>query len=244
MRGDTNELCKNCHAAKCGVGGVPISRATDKMDCVICHGGHASDSKGLLGPYGHAAFLEEKCDQCHNPITADGDITTRVSGTALCYNCHRKELLKLREHDVHLDDSKGSCGLCHSYHASKKKNMTAKESRVCLPCHGNTEKRTALMEKALKSVRCVPVKNRKCFECHVPPHSLSPLYFREDSIGTCGGCHAQQHKVAHPVGDNVKDPRNGRSVTCVTCHSMHNSKAGFMLYFDRKRQLCIQCHKK
>jgi predicted CXXCH cytochrome family protein len=244
IRADANKLCKGCHSAKCKVGGVLISSTTEKMDCITCHGGHASDSKGLLGPYGHSAFLQEKCDQCHNPIIADTKITMRIAGKDLCFSCHKRVSVKLRDSDVHLNDSKGACGMCHSYHASKKKNMTVKESQVCFSCHENTEKRTVLMEKALKTIRCVPVKDRKCFECHVPPHSTNPLYFKADSIQTCANCHTQQHKVAHPVGQNVKDPRNGQPLTCVTCHSMHSSKAEFMLYFDRKRQLCIQCHKK
>ena len=101
-----------------------------------------------------------------------------------------------------------------------------------------------LMEKALKSIRCTPVKERQCFECHIPPHSNNNLYFRADDIQTCARCHVRQHKVAHPQGPDVKDPRNGQPITCITCHSMHASKAQFMLIYDGKRQLCIQCHKK
>jgi predicted CXXCH cytochrome family protein len=100
------------------------------------------------------------------------------------------------------------------------------------------------MEKALRTIRCVPVKDRKCFECHIPPHSNNPLYFKADSIETCARCHVQEHKVAHPMGKDAIDPRNGQPITCITCHSMHSSKAEFMLIYDRKRQLCIQCHKK
>ncbi len=239
-----NKLCRKCHSAKCKAAGVSIAFAVEKLECTSCHGGHSSDTKGLLGPYGHSAFLEKKCEQCHHPIVADKKITTKISGKDLCFSCHKKDTTKIKEGDVHINDAKGGCTLCHSYHASKKKNLTVKESLVCFTCHQNTEKRMLLMEKALKSIRCVPVKDRKCFDCHIPFHSLSLLYFRADNIQTCVKCHTQQHKVTHPLGQNVKDPRNGQPVTCITCHSMHSSKAEFMLYFDRKRQLCIQCHKK
>ena len=165
-------------------------------------------------------------------------------GSDLCFQCHKKDSQKFRENDVHGSDANGGCTMCHSYHASKRKNLTVKESAICITCHETTEKSTVLMEKALKGVRCVPVKDRQCFECHIPPHSTQELYFREDSIQTCARCHEAEHKVAHPLGKDAIDPRNGQPITCITCHSMHASKAEFMLIYDRKRQLCIQCHKK
>ena len=244
IRDNPNKLCKSCHAAKCKAGNVSITFAIEKLKCDECHSGHSSNTSGHLGPYGHTAFLDKKCEQCHNPIVADKKITTKMSGKDLCLSCHKKDPAKLRENDVHIKDEKGGCSLCHSYHASKRKNLTMKESQLCYTCHKDTEKRTIFMEKALKSIKCVPVKDRRCFECHIPPHSMNKLYFRADNIQTCSRCHTQQHKVTHPLGQDVKDPRNGQPITCITCHGMHSSKAEFMLYFDRKRQLCIQCHKK
>ncbi len=239
-----NKLCRNCHSPKCRANNVSIVSHIEKMRCDECHSGHYSDYTCLLGPYGHSSFLNKKCEQCHNPIEANKKITTKIEGRNLCLGCHKMGETKLKVKDVHLDDNTGGCGMCHSYHASKRKNMTNSELLSCINCHENTEKRTQFMEKALKSIRCIPVKDRKCFECHTPPHSISKLYLKADEIQTCARCHIQQHKVAHPLGENVKDPRNGQPITCITCHSMHSAKAEFMLYFDRKRQLCIQCHKK
>jgi predicted CXXCH cytochrome family protein len=237
------KICKNCHAPRCSVGNVSITSSTKDMDCSTCHSGHSSNTKGLLGPYGHTFFLNETCDQCHNPIVADRKITTKLSGKDLCFSCHPKDSTKYREADVHGGEKKG-CALCHNYHASKRKNLTVKEAGLCFTCHQDTEKRQTFMVKALKSIRCVPVKDGKCFECHVPPHSNNPLYFRGDNITTCSVCHTAQHTISHPIGNEVIDPRNGQPITCITCHSMHTAKAEFMLYFDRKRALCIQCHKK
>jgi len=242
--GRSNEVCKTCHAVKCTINNISITYATEKMDCIECHTGHASPYNGLLGPCGHKAFLEEKCETCHNPIKADARITTKNPGQSLCISCHKLDATKLKGDDVHIKEAKGGCTLCHNHHASKSSKFTVKASLICVSCHENTEKRTMFMEKAFKSLRCVPVKERKCFECHIPPHSQNPLYLTGDAIKTCSRCHARQHKVAHPLGPNVKDPRNGQPVTCITCHSMHSARAEFMLHFDRKRQLCIQCHKK
>ncbi|MEW6067763.1 MAG: cytochrome c3 family protein [Nitrospirota bacterium] len=239
-----NKLCKKCHLPRCKVKNVSITYATEKLDCTACHGGHASNFSGILGPYGHSAFLDKNCEQCHNPIIQNKKITTKTAGRDLCLNCHKKDKTKFREGDVHGTAEKGGCGMCHSYHASKRKSLTAKETAVCIKCHEGTEKKALLMEKALKSIRCIPVKDRKCFECHIPLHSDNPLYFKADEIKTCAICHTTQHKISHPLGQDVKDPRNDKPITCNTCHSMHSAKAEFMLHFDRKRQLCIQCHKK
>jgi len=244
IREASNALCQECHAPGCKAGDVSITFATKNMNCTSCHGGHASSKSGLLGPYGHTAFLNKTCEQCHNPMLPETAITTTKAGSALCFQCHKKDPKKFRENDVHGSDEQGGCGMCHSYHASKKKNLTIKESGSCYKCHEKVEKSTALMEKALRSIRCVPVKDRECFECHVPLHSPRELYFREDSIQTCARCHTLEHEVAHPLGQDALDPRDGKPMTCITCHSMHASKAEMMLIYDGKRQLCIQCHKK
>jgi predicted CXXCH cytochrome family protein len=117
-----NKLCKSCHAPKCRAGNVSITFATESLDCTTCHGGHASNVSGLLGPYGHTVFLEEKCEQCHEPIVADRKITTRIEGRELCFSCHKKDPAKYKENDVHGSAEKGGCAICHNYHASKKKS--------------------------------------------------------------------------------------------------------------------------
>jgi predicted CXXCH cytochrome family protein len=238
-----NKICKTCHQPRCTAASVSIFSITKDLDCNTCHTGHSSDSKGLLGPYGHTSFLNESCEQCHNPIATGVKITTKLSGKELCFSCHAEERTMVNEADVHEGDKKG-CTLCHDYHASMKKNLTVKESDFCFSCHQDTEKRQLSMVKALRSIRCEPVRDNRCFECHVPVHSHNPLYFREDNILTCARCHKAEHKVAHPMGKGVLDPRDGKPITCITCHSMHSAKADFMLYLDRKRALCIQCHKR
>ena len=99
------------------------------------------------------------------------------------------------------------------------------------------------MEKTLKSIKCTPVKERQCFNCHIPMHSDRPLYFRADGIDMCARCHETEHKITHPLGKDVIDPRDGGPLTCLSCHSMHDAKDEFLLTYDRNRALCIQCHK-
>jgi predicted CXXCH cytochrome family protein len=240
-----NKLCKKCHEPRCKAGQVSIALAVADTGCTACHSGHSSFDKGLLGPFGHKVFLEKKCEECHNPIKSQKDITTKMKGSDLCFNCHKRNMSKYEyvDNDIHVKDAKNPCIVCHDEHASNQKNLTKKETNVCAKCHESTERRTSAMEGALKSVGCEPIKDRKCFDCHIPSHSSRPLNYRADEIPLCARCHAAEHKITHPVGIDIKDPRNGRPLTCISCHSMHSANADFMLTHDRKRALCIQCHK-
>jgi predicted CXXCH cytochrome family protein len=240
-----NKLCQKCHGPKCKSGKVSIASIVKGMDCTACHSGHSSADKGLLGPFGHKVFLDKNCEECHNPIKSGRKITTKIKGEGLCFNCHKRDTSKYDyiADDVHTKDAENPCTLCHDHHASSQKNLTKKESNLCMKCHESTERRTAAMEHALKSTDCKPVKERKCFECHLPAHSSRPLNYRVDEIALCSRCHASQHKITHPLGDDVIDPRDGESLTCNSCHSMHSANAEYFLTHDRKRALCIQCHK-
>ncbi|MBI4849735.1 MAG: cytochrome c3 family protein [Nitrospirae bacterium] len=241
----SNKLCQKCHPPRCRAGEVSISTMVKDSDCTSCHTGHSSRTKGLPGPYGHTDFLIRNCEKCHNPITANAKITTRLEGQALCFSCHKKEDSKYKyiDNDVHVKNVKNPCNICHDYHGSRKKNLTKNEKKICNGCHESTEKRTASMEKALKTVRCAPVRDRKCFECHIPMHSDRPFNYRDAEDLMCARCHESQHKITHPIGATVIDPRNGKPVTCTSCHSMHSAMAEFLLTADRNRALCVQCHK-
>jgi predicted CXXCH cytochrome family protein len=237
------DTCKKCHTTiNCKAGDASIASVTKKMDCISCHSGHSSDKKGILGPYAHSIFLEKKCGECHKPISEGREIVTKYAGDRLCLNCHEKDT-SIIDDDVHRKDPESSCIMCHGPHASEKTNLTINESKLCVTCHEDTEKRTFFMEKALKSKReCEPIKNRECFECHVPVHSDKNLNFREDEFQLCNKCHEAEHKITHPMGPDVIDVRNGQPITCISCHSMHAASSKFMLTHDGKRTLCIQCH--
>jgi len=239
-----NTLCKKCHEPQCKVDRISIAALVQDSECTSCHSGHSSYDRGLLGPYGHKVFLDKNCEECHSPIKSGREMPAKIDGADLCFNCHKRSTLKYEyiDDDIHIKDAKNPCTVCHDHHASSQRNLTKKESRICINCHVSTERRTAAMEKALKTSKCEPVKKRQCFECHIPAHSSRPLNYRADELALCARCHASQHKITHPLGTDVKDPRNGQRMTCNSCHSMHSANADFMLTHDRKKALCIQCH--
>jgi predicted CXXCH cytochrome family protein len=58
----------------------------------------------------------------------------------------------------------------------------------------------------------------------------------------CASCHDEAETHAHPIGSNFNDPRTGAPLTCAGCHEPHSSDHEYMLSFDHRRDLCIQCH--
>ncbi len=138
-----NKICKKCHAPRCTAGIISISPVTKKLDCTSCHTGHGTKDKGLLGPYGHSAFLDKNCNECHNPIVDSKNITIKIEGKNLCFGCHSRGDTrdKYIDNDIHVKDVENPCIVCHDYHASAKKNLTINETRLCIPCHpGHREK--------------------------------------------------------------------------------------------------------
>ncbi|UCH82047.1 MAG: hypothetical protein JSW20_05310 [Nitrospiraceae bacterium] len=244
MRSEPTALCSECHVPRCKADGVSIASIVKDMDCTSCHSGHGSENSSALGPYGHTAFMNKDCGTCHNPITPGGAVSVRFKGEALCFNCHKKEEYIYVKDVQHAKGQSSQCNLCHSHHSSDKQDLTVTEGEVCIECHEKTEKRTVEMERGLKTKECSPIKDRKCFECHIPGHSDQTLSFRSDGIEMCARCHTSEHSSTHPVGHDIIDPRNGETVTCISCHSMHAARNDFMLTHDRNRSLCIQCHNK
>jgi len=235
-----NDLCQRCHKPGCNVKGVSITHTTSKMNCTQCHTGHNSRVAGLFGPNGHAPFMAKSCESCHDPIKPGQKLTTLAKGKDLCFGCHENDPTNFREDDVHLSFSENPCALCHEYHASVKESLTVREADVCFNCHGEIEKKIEVMKKSLK--RRVH-REQACFNCHKPMHSRQPHYFKAEISEVCSSCHASQHRVTHPLGEGTVDPRSGQVMTCIACHSLHEARADFMLQFDRRRQLCIQCHR-
>lgn len=240
-----NQLCQGCHDIRCQIGGVSLSFALKESPCTTCHSGHSSDSKGVFNAYAHSAFLEGNCEQCHNPISAGKKITTLLAGKELCFSCHEEKRQIVNNINIHMGDVESACILCHNPHASSRKGLIRKHDKeLCLNCHQDTERRQALMENRLKSIRCSPVKGRKCLKCHKPPHYGGPLYLKAGEDIGCGDCHKAQHTITHPIGEEAIDPRTGHAMNCGTCHSIHTAKHKFMLYYNRDRELCIQCHRR
>ncbi|MBU4259031.1 MAG: hypothetical protein KKH45_06545, partial [Proteobacteria bacterium] len=94
-----------------------------------------------------------------------------------------------------------------------------------------------------KSGECLKyVKKGNCNGCHDPHSSNFRLFLLDKEFTLCTACHKRHATFSHPIGVDAIDPRSKRDITCITCHALMASKHEYVLQFDGKKELCIQCH--
>ncbi|MFH1147944.1 MAG: cytochrome c3 family protein [Pseudomonadota bacterium] len=244
LREKVTTLCQSCHGAKCRHNGISLASAVQHTECTACHSPHASNKKGVFNEFAHNSFIDGQCDKCHS---LSENRPVRINGTveSLCIGCHPEKKDVLSKQFIHLPESPNSCTVCHNPHASRHENMLWKSERFgCFQCHQDTEKRERTAIEKQKGLRCKGVRNGLCSDCHSPHASNRSLLLKADGVEICLRCHEKEHKVSHPLREKALDPRTGQPLYCTTCHGIHAAENKHMLYFDRKKELCIQCHKK
>lgn len=245
LKEDSKKLCAGCHTPGCKVGNTDISALTSKRDCTSCHSGHASPFQKLLGPKGHTAFLDRNCQTCHGEIKDLSVFIDIKVTTETCLKCHPKDKIKINEEDPHYGLKENACLFCHAPHASKDEKLVLKFTGFCIECHEEIDKKINIISRRLKGLKKGVLRNRECLACHLPVHKKTTYLLRgDDPLGlkTCARCHPREHENTHPVGEKYKDPRNGKPLTCLSCHSMHDAKFKYLLTHDGDRELCLQCH--
>ncbi len=245
VRERSNQLCQACHGIKCKHKGVSLAFALKKADCTDCHNPHASEKKGVFNSVAHKAFVSQDCEQCHDSIVEGKPLTTKLPGQALCFSCHADAKKMLTKAYVHANSGAKSCTTCHNPHAARQKNLVWKNERwLCVSCHSDTERRQKSSLDKQKGTKCTAVIQGKCSQCHEPHAADGPRYLKGDGVDVCAACHTREHSISHPLRDKAIDPRTNQPMYCTTCHGIHSAENKFLLYFDRKKELCIQCHKK
>jgi len=241
VKKEPKELCMVCHSYKNRKlrkfhFGYPVQN----KDCTLCHNPHSSKRTHLVKEILHKPVAQKKCASCHNGIHSKNSLALKIKGASVCLECHpakRKDFNKINSHV-----GEGVfCVNCHSPHASKEEHLKKqKEAKLCLRCHEDTKQEITNKNNQHKHPL---VKEGKCSSCHRPHGSNFRLFFGADEIKVCTSCHEKHAKFTHPIGKNVIDPRSKRDITCITCHELMGTSYQFALRFDRKKQLCIQCHK-
>jgi len=235
------QICVTCHTVK--------NKKTEKShlyypvqgaDCISCHNPHGSNRRHLIKENLHKPFAGKKCTQCHNPAKSADPLGMKSKGMSVCTTCHPSVKEDFRKVNTHVGEGI-FCTNCHSPHASDEAHLKkAKEKKICTACHQDTKER--LKDKNNKH-RHPSVMEGKCTDCHRPHGSDFELLYRTDEISACVDCHKRHATFTHPVGKNTIDPRSKGMIICSTCHNLMGSPYDFALRFDRKKQLCIQCHK-
>lgn len=228
-------LCKSCHGL-----------TTDKMsaahptvplsgeNCTSCHDPHstARGASSLVHPVRHPPYDDRECDVCHEP---SGRVT---GGVAVCEDCHDNEYDFSRVHNAGRSiDERGDmvvCLDCHSPHAGQESLLNRRsQPETCLQCHDRKDFTRRTVHAALED---------GCTTCH-DLHTNNIEDLRSIQVNQlCIDCHEESMDHMHPLGSSFKDPRTGMALTCVSCHEPHSSDFEYMLTFDRRRDLCIQCH--
>lgn len=235
------QLCTTCHsvtsakAAKAHLG-YPFQGT----HCMSCHSSHGSDRKGLIKATLHKPFARERCRTCHNGRQSKDPLGLKASDASLCLDCHKTTQKDFEKINSHVGQGI-YCVNCHSPHASDQSSlMRHKEAAVCLGCHEDTRQN---LDRKDMGVKHPLLKEGRCIACHRAHGSNLALFFSGGEIEVCAGCHERHAKFTHPIGKDAIDPRSKRDITCITCHNVMGSSHQFALRFDRKKQLCIQCHK-
>jgi len=189
-------------------------------------------------PNEHRPFENNQCKSCHE--ISGQQILTKLKDNSqdLCAKCHRTIEKSSERGFVHMPEVANPCLNCHNPHASANNGLLAKaQTTLCMSCHFD--------DKGAKSkTHFITHPDLECTSCHNPHGSDVDKYLIKENLKLCADCHADAHASSHPVGEDVIDPRNNESITCLTCHVLHGSEYEKYLALDPKMDLCIQCHKR
>lgn len=218
-------LCLSCHKN----GGEHRNFPEQPQQCMSCHTPHESPRRHLVKAVLHAPY-QEGCATCHS---AGG-----TGGSSLCLGCHDEVGKAAGMRYSHLSGMGAAnvCIGCHSPHAGDGRAMLkGAEPGLCLGCHRDTEKRFA--SRSHRHPRIAT-----CTTCHTIHGSNRVAMLKMDGNAVCEQCHETQGKFTHPVGEAIRDPRNGTLVTCVTCHLTKGTDQPYHLRLNGEKELCVQCH--
>jgi predicted CXXCH cytochrome family protein len=236
-------LCLGCHdPTDSGFARGHLDYPVTSTSCSVCHDPHGSNQSALLKDNVHNPVAKRMCGQCHKGEPSPDTIPPAGGNIETCSECHKKTVDEALERaNVHwpvLD--KEGCLRCHDPHASGQPALLNEPMLdLCGGCH------LAVVSRQQRSkVKHEPVMEGECNACHSPHASDHPYLFNAATdMDVCADCHEYQRHSTHPIGENVKDPRNTNlSLDCASCHRAHGTEYDHMFPFATYTFLCIQCH--
>ncbi len=239
----SGDLCSKCHNVEKDQFVLKHANyPVENSDCSSCHNPHSSNSKSLLKAYTHLPVAEGKCTACHNSANSNNPLKLKSMGNGLCYDCHQDIKAEFKKTNNHMTGNRGNiCLNCHNPHASDSKALLAgSEKKICYKCHSDTMERYSG-----KAVKFKHPELEKCSSCHSAHGSEYNFFLTEKEADSCSSekCHIAQLNFSHPVGPEAVDHRNGKEMTCLTCHNPMGAGYKNHLRLDPNIILCAQCHK-
>lgn len=242
--------CNLCHSDKLpSDADLDVTRLQKNDDyspvCFSCHRQLQSKNNWQHGP---AANLY--CMSCHrkgNDNTSITMLTGRVD--EVCFQCHvNKKKINGQQH-IHGPVGTGDCTICHDPHGDAYKFQLWADGKkdLCIGCHG--DKKNA----GKKTMGFTPhgiVLGGGCVACHSPHASNNRFQLYKPINELCVSCHLSLANMekGHPVGSHPlkgkADPRrNGRELSCASCHNPHGSNYRYLLIGDLLGgHVCSMCH--
>ncbi len=204
----------------------------------------------------HTQKKERVCAKCHDMSVNEvpNEPFENISESN-CFQCH---MSINSDKYVHAPSANWLCTSCHigkTDHFNNKNTMASRFvapdpiENLCLDCH---EKKKKLWKN--RRYKHEPAESGRCTKCHNPHASNSENHLRKPVWELCTGCHKEKingkhiittfNRKIHPTHD-VKDPsREGKELSCVSCHNPHISDIAYMLRGDSFSAFCGRCHKK
>lgn len=241
MKKSVGKMCGSCHSigdetGKKAHGNYPV----ENTRCTSCHNPHASNREALIKTNSHRPFAAGGCTECHNAPGSNDPFGMKGRGVSVCLPCHSSVVDDFKKVASHVVGG-AFCANCHSPHASDEEHLKkSKESKICVSCHADTYE---YMKNKENKYKHPSINEGKCVECHDPHGSNFRLLYPADEITLCSGCHKRHISFTHPIGSAAIDPRSKADITCTTCHNLMGSRYEFALRLDRRKELCVQCHK-
>jgi len=223
------------------------------LGCVACH----ADITGY--PHGNTGQIG--CSQCHGngsdytlpvsvtlPYASGREMTLALNET--CRRCHEEQFTNTQDSaHTHVlasgNEDAPVCTDCHGSHDIHRPDQPkSQEALICAKCHEAvySSYKTSVHGQALINDENPDVPT--CVSCHGVHNIQGPRdkSFRDDSITTCGGCHANKELMAKygisaDVFQTYLDDFHGRTVNltreeanalpsnkavCYDCHGIHN----------------------
>ena len=239
------QICTGCHLMNNRVNNKKTEKAhrnypVQNTKCVSCHNPHGSNHDGLIKENSHKPFAKKQCAKCHYAAKSKNSLKIKSDGVSICTACHKSIEQDFRKINTHVRHGI-FCIDCHNPHASDEDHLKKnKETKICNKCHADTF--ISMSNKKNKHKHPSVIKG-ECTNCHRPHGSNFRFFFKTDELDLCASCHKKHATFTHPIGEKAIDPRSKRSITCITCHNLMGSSYDFALRFDRKKELCLQCHK-
>lgn len=184
--------CNQCHEAA----GSASPFATKRRGFELCKGCHSEMVNTTMARRRlHWPVADDKgCVSCHNPHAARQEKLLKAATPQLCGNCHADTLKRIGAVSAkHAPVDGGTCGACHSPHASDAPHLIDQPSiiKACTACH-DYEKHSAhpIGEKAVdprnKNLR---VDCLSCHKGHGTEHKW--MLLAATNLELCTQCHTK-----------------------------------------------------